>query len=57
MNVLQNYPKSELPLSTIDLLIHYNLRVQSLGGALQLIKRRRMVNHANSVKTVLNITK
>jgi len=57
MNVLQNYPKTELPLSVLELLIHYNLRTQNFSAALQLIKRRRILSNVNAVKPILNITK
>lgn len=57
MNILQNYPKSELPLSVIELLLHYNLRTQNISGALQLIKRKRTLAVSNSIKPILNITK
>lgn len=56
MNVLQSYPKTELPLSVLELLIHYNLRTQNLSAALQLIKRRRIIG-SGVIKPVLNITK
>lgn len=57
MNILQNYPKSELPLSVVELLMHYNLRTQNSNGALQLIKRKRTVAVGTTIKPILNITK
>lgn len=52
-----NYLKSETPLSTQELLIHYNLRTQNLSGALQIVKKRRVMTIGNPIKPILNITK
>ncbi len=37
-------PQAHLPLSLIELLLHYNLRTSNTASALQLLKRRRILN-------------
>lgn len=44
MRVIPTNPQANLPLSLIELLIHYNLRTSNQQSALQLIKRRRILN-------------
>ena len=43
MREMPTNPKANLPLSTIELLTHYNLRTSNQSSALQLIKRRRIL--------------
>lgn len=44
MRLSPSNPQTNLPLSLIDLLIHYNLRTSNNSSALQIIKRRRILN-------------
>jgi hypothetical protein len=44
MRLSPSNPQSNLPLSLIDLLVHYNLRTGNTQSALQMIKRRRILN-------------
>lgn len=44
MREIPTNPKANLPLSVIELLMHYNLRTGNQPSALQLIKRRRILN-------------
>ena len=44
MREIPTNPKANLPLSLIELLIHYNLRTSNHQSAIQLIKRRRILN-------------
>jgi hypothetical protein len=57
MNKIPNHPRVDMPLPLIELLIHYNLRINNLASALQLIKRRRILTGATPAKQVINITK
>lgn len=59
LNQIPNSPRVKIPLPMIELLIHYNLRINNVSSALQLIKRRRILtgSNANISKQVLNITK
>lgn len=53
-------PKARLPLSLVELLIHYNLRTSNQSSALQLLKRRRILNLPGVIghyHPTLNITK
>jgi hypothetical protein len=44
MRLSPSNPQANLPLSIIELLIHYNLRTGNNPSALQMIKRRRILN-------------
>lgn len=60
MRVIPTNPQANLPLSLIELLIHYNLRTSNTNSALQLVKRRRILNLPGVIShyhPTLNITK
>lgn len=44
MRVSPSSPQARLPLSMLDLLAHYNLRTGNTASALQVVKRRRILN-------------
>jgi hypothetical protein len=60
MRLSPSNPQANIPLSMIELLIHYNLRTSNNLSALQMIKRRRMLNVPAVIpqyQPTLNITK
>lgn len=60
MRVIPSNPTANLPLSVIDLLIHYNMRTGNNQSALQMIKRRRILNLPGVIghyQPMLNVTK
>jgi hypothetical protein len=61
MRVTPSSPQAKLPLSMLDLLVHYNLRIGNPSSALELLKRRRILNVPHLIPQhylpVLNITK
>ena len=60
MRLSPSNPQSNIPMSMIELLIHYNLRTSNNHSALQMIKRRRILNVPGVIshyQTTLNITK
>ena len=65
MGLNPSTPTANIPLPTVDLLIHYYLRTQKFPEAIQMIKRKRTltvnslqgVQGASNVRPVLNITK
>lgn len=60
MRVSPSSPQARLPLSMLDLLVHYNLRTGNTGSALQVVKRRRILNAPVVVpqyQAMLGITK
>lgn len=54
-------PQANIPLSLVELLIHYNLRTSNNQSALQMIKRRRILNLTGVIgahyQPTINITK
>ena len=44
MRLSPSNPQANIPLSLVELLIHYNLRTNNNQSALQMIKRRRILN-------------
>jgi hypothetical protein len=59
MRISPTNPQAKIPLSIIELLIHYNLRTTNPTSAVQLIKRRRILNVPGIAHypATLNITK
>lgn len=60
MRVIPSNPTANLPLSLIELLIHYNMRTGNYQSALQMVKRRRILNLPGVIghyQPILNITK
>jgi hypothetical protein len=59
MRISPTNPQAKIPLSIIELLIHYNLRTINPTSAVQLIKRRRILNVQGIAHypATLNITK
>jgi hypothetical protein len=60
IRVSPSSPQAKLPLSLIDLLVYYNLRTGNNQSALQMIKRRRILNVPGVIpqyQPTLNITK
>jgi hypothetical protein len=60
MRLSPSNPQANIPLSMIELLIHYNLRTSNNPSALQMIKRRRMLNVPTVIpqyQPTLSITK
>jgi hypothetical protein len=60
MRVIPSNPQANLPLSLIELLMHYNLRTSNPQSALQMIKRRRILNLPGVIghyQPILNVTK
>lgn len=59
LRLIPTNPQANIPLSLIELLIHYNLRTGNQSSALQLLKRRRILNLPGVMGQypTLNITK
>jgi hypothetical protein len=60
MRVSPSSPQARLPLSMVDLLVHYNLRTGNAHSALQMLKRRRILNVPGVIpqyQPILNVTK
>lgn len=59
LRLIPTNPQANIPLSLIELLVHYNLRTSNELSALQLLKRRRILNLPGVIGQypTLNITK
>ncbi len=60
MRLSPSNPQANIPVSMIELLIHYNLRTSNNQSALQLMKRRRILNVPGVIphyQPTLSITK
>lgn len=60
LRVVPSSPQARMPLSALELLIHYNLRTGNTLSALQLIKRRRILTLPGGIAhhpPTLSITK
>lgn len=59
MQILHNSYQANMPLSLVDLLIHYNLKTQNYSSALQMIKRKRILTlpNVNGNRSLLKVTK
>lgn len=60
LRMVPSNPQARLPLSALELLIHYNLRTGNTASALQLIKRRRILGLPGAIShnpPTLNVTK
>lgn len=60
MRVSPSSPQANLPMSLVELLVHYNLRTGNNPSALQMIKRRRILNTPGVIpqyQPTLNVTK
>ena len=60
MRIIPSNPQANLPLSLIELLLHYNLRTHNPQSALQLLKRRRILNLPGVIghyQPILTVTK
>jgi hypothetical protein len=60
MRIIPSNPTANLPLSLIELLIHYNMRTGNAQSALQMVKRRRILNLPGVIghyQPILNVTK
>ena len=59
MRVSPSSPQARLPLSMLELLVHYNLRTGNAASGLQLLKRRRILNAPviAQYQAILGITK
>jgi hypothetical protein len=60
LRVVPSSPQARIPLSALELLIHYNLRTGNISSALQLIKRRRILSIPGAIAhhpPTLSVTK
>jgi hypothetical protein len=60
MRLSPTNPQANIPLFLIELLIHYNLRTNNNNSALQMIKRRRILNLPGVIghyQPILSVTK
>ncbi len=61
LGVVPSSPQAHMSLSTLEMLIHYNMRTGNTSSALQLLKRRRILTHTGAIShhnpPALNITK
>jgi hypothetical protein len=60
MRLSPSNPQANIPMSSVDLLVHYNLRTYNHNSALQMIKRKRILVMQGMVgpgNPTLNITK
>ena len=60
MRLSPSNPQANIPISMIELLIHYNLRTSNNQSAIQMIKRRRILNVPGVIshyQPTLNVTK
>jgi hypothetical protein len=60
LRISPSSPQAQLPLSVIDLLVHYNLRTGNAPSALQMLKRRRILNLPGVMthyQPILSVTK